>query len=93
MNKGELVNALAEKTQLSKKASESALTALVDIVSDTLAKGEKVQLVGFGNFEVKSRAARTARNPRTGETVEVAASKVPAFKPGKGMKDAVAAKK
>ncbi len=89
MNKGELVNALAEKTQLSKKASDSAVTALFDILADTMAKGDKVQLIGFGTFEVKARAERTARNPRTGETVKVAASKVPAFKPGKALKDKV----
>ena len=89
MNKGELVNALAEKTQLSKKASDSAVTALFDILADTMAKGDKVQLIGFGTFEVKARAERTARNPRTGEPVKVAASKVPAFKPGKALKDKV----
>ena len=89
MNKGELVAALAAKTELSKKDSEVALNALVDVICETLAKGEKVQLIGFGTFESKSRPARVARNPRTGEEVKIAASKAPAFKAGKALKDKV----
>ena len=90
MNKTELVAAMAEKAELSKKDAESALKAFVDVVTDELKKGEKVQLVGFGSFEVKSRAARTGRSPRTKEVVEIPASKVPVFKAGKALKDAVA---
>ena len=89
MNKGELVAALAAKTELSKKDSEAALNALVDVIGDTIAKGEKVQLIGCGTFESKARPARTARNPRTGEEVKIAASKAPAFKAGKALKDKV----
>ncbi len=89
MNKGELVAALAAKTELSKKDSEAALNALVEVIGETLAKGEKVQLIGFGTFESKNRPARTARNPRTGAEVKIAASKAPAFKAGKALKDKV----
>ncbi len=89
MNKGELVAALAAKTELSKKDSEAALNALVDVIGETIAKGEKVQLIGFGTFESKDRPARIARNPRTGEEVKIAASKAPAFKAGKALKDLV----
>ena len=89
MNKGELVAALAAKTELSKKDSEAALNGLVEVISDTIAKGDKVQLIGFGTFESKERPARTARNPRTGEEVKIAASKAPAFKAGKALKDKV----
>ena len=89
MNKGELVAALAAKTELSKKDSEAALNALVDVIGETIAKGEKVQLIGFGTFEAKNRPARTARNPRTGAEVKIAASKAPAFKAGKALKDKV----
>ena len=89
MNKGELVAALAAKTELSKKDSEAALNALIEVIGDTIAKGEKVQLIGFGTFESKARPARTARNPRTGEEVKIAASKAPAFKAGKALKDKV----
>lgn len=89
MNKTELVNAVAAKAALSKKDAEAATKAVVEAVTEALAKGEKVQLVGFGTFEVKARAAKTARNPRTGEVIEVAASKVPAFKAGQALKDAV----
>lgn len=90
MNKTELINAVAEKTALSKKDSEAAVSAALDAVSAALAQGEEVRLVGFGTFEVKKRAARTGRNPKTKEPVEIPASKVPAFKPGKALKDAVA---
>ena len=89
MNKTELIAALAEKAGLNKRDAEKALNAFTDVVTDTLIKGDKVQLVGFGSFEVKDRAARTARNPRTGEKIKIAAKRTPAFKPGKAMKDAV----
>ena len=89
MNKGELVAALAAKTELSKKDSEVALNGLLDVIGETIAKGEKVQLIGFGTFESKTRPARTARNPRTGEEVKIAASKAPVFKAGKALKDKV----
>ena len=86
MNKGELVAALAAKTELSKKDSEAALNALVDVIGETIAKGEKVQLIGFGTFERKDRPARTARNPRTGEEIKIEASTAPSFKPGLALK-------
>ena len=89
MNKGELVAALAAKTELSKKDSEAALNGLLDVIGETIAKGEKVQLIGFGTFESKTRPAHTARNPRTGAEVKIAASKAPAFKAGKALKDKV----
>jgi len=89
MNKGELVAALAAKTEMSKKDSEAALNALVDVIGEAIAKGEKVQLIGFGTFEAKARPARVARNPRTGAEVKVAASKAPVFKAGKALKDKV----
>jgi len=89
MNKGELVAALAAKTELTKKDSETALNGLIEVISEALTKGDKVQLIGFGTFEAKSRPARTARNPRTGESVKIAASKAPVFKAGKALKDAV----
>ena len=89
MNKGELVAALAAKTGSTKKSAEASLDALVEIATAELKKGEKVQLVGFGSFEVKKRAARKGRNPQTGEEIKIPASKAPAFKPGKALKDAV----
>ncbi len=89
MNKSELINALADKTQLSKKNAEKALNAFVDTVNGALAKGEKVQLIGFGTFDVKKRPARTARNPRTGAEIKIAASKAPVSKAGKALKDKV----
>ena len=89
MNRTELVAAMAEKTQLSKKDAEAALKAFVDVVSEEMKKGEKVQLVGFGTFEVSERAAREGRNPQTGETMTIAASKTPKFKAGKALKDAI----
>ena len=82
MNKTELVAAMAEQTNLSKKDAEAALKAFIDVVSEELKKGEKVQLVGFGTFEVSERAAREGRNPQTGETMEIKASKTPKFKAG-----------
>lgn len=93
MNKTELVAAIAEKSELSKKDSEKALKAFIDIVTDELAKGEKIQLVGFGTYEVVERSARNGRNPQTGKTIKIAASKAPKFKPGKALKDAVNAPK
>ncbi len=89
MNRTELVAAMAEKTQLSKKDAEAALKAFIDVVSEEMKKGEKVQLVGFGTFEVSERAAREGRNPQTGETMTIAASKTPKFKAGKALKDLV----
>ena len=86
MNKTELVAAMAEKTELSKKDAEKALKAFTDVVAEELKKGEKVQLVGFGTFEVAEREAREGRNPRTGE---IAASKSPKFKAGKALKDSL----
>ncbi|MDD3279125.1 MAG: HU family DNA-binding protein [Lachnospiraceae bacterium] len=87
MNKTELVAAMAEQTNLSKKDAEDALKAFVDVVSEELKKGEKVQLVGFGTFEISERAAREGRNPQTGETMQIKASKTPKFKAGKALKD------
>ena len=89
MNRTELVAAMAEKSQLSKKDAESALKAFIDVVSEEMQKGEKIQLVGFGTFEVSERAAREGRNPQTGKTMSIAACKVPKFKVGKALKDAV----
>ena len=89
MNKTELINAVAEKSNLSKKDATSAVDAVFEAITDSLQNGDKVQLIGFGNFEVRERAARKGRNPQTGEEIEIAASKVPAFKPGKALKDAV----
>ncbi|MBR0491409.1 MAG: HU family DNA-binding protein [Clostridia bacterium] len=89
MNKSELVAALSTKTGASKKASEASLNALVDIISSTLKKGDKVQLVGFGTFETRKRAARKGRNPQTGAEMKIPASKSPVFKAGKALKDTV----
>ena len=89
MNKTELVAAMAEQTQLSKKDAEAALKAFIDVVSEEMKKGEKVQLVGFGTFEVSERAAREGRNPPTGESMVIKASKAPKFKAGKALKDLV----
>ena len=89
MNKTELVVAMAEKTELSKKDAEKVLKAFTDVVAEELAKGEKIQLVGFGTFEVVDRPAREGRNPKTGESMKIAASKAPKFKAGKALKDVV----
>lgn len=89
MNKAELVAAMAEKTELSKKDAEKALKAFIDVVSDELKAGNKIQLVGFGTFEVAERAAREGRNPQTGDTMKIPASKSPKFKAGKALKDEV----
>jgi DNA-binding protein HU-beta len=89
MNKTELVNAVAEQSELTKQDAAKAVDALFKTISDTLSKEEKIQLIGFGTFEVRERTARTGRNPQTGEEMQIAASKVPAFKPGKELKEAV----
>lgn len=89
MNKTELVAAIAEQAEISKKDAEKALKAFTDVVAEELKKGEKIQLVGFGTFEVAERAAREGRNPKTGETMPIAASKTPKFKAGKALKDLV----
>lgn len=89
MNKMELVSAMADKTGLSKKDAEAALKAFTDVVAEELKKGEKIQLVGFGTFEISERAARTGRNPQTGAEMTIPASKAPKFKAGKALKDSV----
>jgi len=89
MNKTELVSAMADKAKISKKDAESALKALTDTITTQLKKGDKVQLVGFGTFEVSKRAAREGRNPQTGAVMKIAASKAPKFKAGKALKDLV----
>ena len=89
MNKTELVAAIAKETELSKKDAEAALKAFIDVVSEELKKGEKVQLVGFGTLEVSERAEREGRNPSTGETMTIKASKSPKFKAGKALKDMI----
>ena len=91
MNKTELIIALAKKAEISKKDAEKALTSFTNIVADTLVDGDKIAITGFGTFEVIERAARTGRNPKTGETIEIAASKSPKFKAGKALKNAVKA--
>ena len=90
MNKAELINAAAEKAGLSKKDTEAAITAAIAVITENLAQDEKIQLVGFGSFEVKSRAERIGRNPKTKEQIKIPASKMPVFKAGKALKDAVA---
>ena len=89
MNKAELINAIVAKSEMSKKDADVALSAVIDSIKDALKAGEKVQIVGFGTFSVKERAARTGKNPATGETIEIAASKVPAFAAGKALKDEI----
>ncbi|MGI6269468.1 MAG: HU family DNA-binding protein [Candidatus Howiella sp.] len=89
MNKTELVAAVAEKAELSKKDADKAVAAVIDAITDALIGGDKVQLVGFGTFEVRERGERTGRNPQTKETITIAASKAPVFKAGKAFKDAV----
>ncbi|MCF8565014.1 HU family DNA-binding protein [Alicyclobacillus tolerans] len=90
MNKTDLIAKVAETSGLSKKDAANAVDAVFDAISDALANGDKVQITGFGNFEVRERAARTGRNPQTGETIEIPAGKLPAFKPGKNLKNGVA---
>ena len=89
MNKSELISAIAETADLTKADSGRALDAFVSTITDSLKSGEPVTLIGFGTFEVRDRAARSGRNPRTGETIQIKASKNPAFKAGKALKDAV----
>lgn len=89
MNKTELIAAVAETAKLSKKDAEAAVSATLDAIIDSLKKGEKVQVVGFGSFEPKTRAARTGRNPSTGKEIKIAATTVPTFKAGKAFKDAL----
>ena len=89
MNKADLIAAIAEKTELSRKDAEKALKAFTDVVAEELRKGEKIQLVGFGTFEVSERAARTGRNPQSGAEMQIPASKAPKFKAGKALKDLV----
>ena len=89
MNKTELINAVAAKAELSKKDAEKALAAVLGSIEDALKAGDKVQLIGFGTFEVKERAARTGHNPKTGEAIEIAAAKMPSFKAGAALKNAV----
>ena len=89
MNKSELAEAVAEAANLSKADGARAVDAVIDTISNTLSSGNNVALVGFGTFQVKDRSARMGRNPRTGETIQIKASKVPSFKAGKGLKDAV----
>lgn len=88
MNKQDIINLIAEQADLSKAAAGNALNAVTDAITDALAKGDSVTFVGFGTFSVKERAARTGRNPQTGQTIQIAAAKVPGFKAGKALKDA-----
>lgn len=90
MNKAELVSSVAEKTDLTKKDVEKAVSAMLDSVTEALAKGDKVQLVGFGTFETRQRAARKGRNPQTGQEIDIAATSVPVFKAGKVLRESVA---
>lgn len=92
MTKAELINAVAEKSELTKKDSDKAVTAVIDAITEALVNGDKVSLVGFGTFEVKNRAARKGINPRTKEAMPIPASKLPSFKAGKALKEAVVAK-
>lgn len=87
MNKATLIAKIAEKSELTKKQAEAALNAFTDTIVETLQAGDKVQMMGFGTFEIKERAARTGRKPATGETIEIPAKKIPTFKAGKGFKD------
>lgn len=89
MNKTDLIAKVSESTELSKKDATKAVDAVFEAIAEALQNGDKVQLVGFGNFEVRERQARKGRNPQTGEEIDIAASKVPAFKPGKSLKDQV----
>lgn len=89
MNKSDLISQVVETTELSKKDATKAVDAVFEAISTALQNGDKVQLVGFGNFEVRERSARKGRNPQTGEEIEIPASKIPAFKPGKALKDGI----
>jgi DNA-binding protein HU-beta len=92
MNKGELVDAIAQKADITKKEADAILSAMLDTILETVATGDKVSLVGFGNFEVRDRQAREGRNPKTGETMQIPATRVPAFSAGKSFKERVAPK-
>ncbi len=89
MNKSELIEAIAKEANLSKKDAEAAVNAYTTVVTNALKAGDKITLVGFGTYEVRERAAREGKNPQTGEAIKIAAAKVPAFKPGKGLKDMI----
>ncbi len=89
MNKADLINALAAKNEISKKDAEKAVSAVLELIGDALKAGDKVQIMGFGSFEVKARAARTGKNPSTGATIEIPASKAVVFKAGKALKDSI----
>ncbi|GAB6990313.1 HU family DNA-binding protein [Paenibacillus pini] len=89
MNKSELISQVAESTELSKKDATKAVDSVFEAIAQALQSGDKVQLVGFGNFEVRERSARKGRNPQTGEEIEIPSSKIPAFKPGKALKDGI----
>jgi len=93
MNKSELIDAVADKADLTKAAAGRAVEAVLDAVVETVAKGDNVSVIGFGTFEARKRAARNGKNPKTGEAIKIAATTIPAFKPGKAFKDKVAAKK
>ncbi len=92
MNKAELISSISEKTELTKKDAEKALNAMLETITEALSSGDKVQLVGFGTFEARERAERQGRNPQTGEKITISATKVPVFKAGKALKEAVASK-
>lgn len=89
MNKSDLINKVSEASELSKKDATKAVEAVFEAISEALQKGDKVQLVGFGNFEVRERSARKGRNPQTGEEIDIPSSKIPAFKPGKALRDVI----
>lgn len=89
MNKTELVSSVAEKAGITKKDAEKAVNAVFDVIGEALAQGDRIQLVGFGTFEVRERAARTGRNPRTGDEIDIPATRIPVFKPGKSLRDVV----
>jgi len=93
MNKSELIDAVAAKTEMTKTAAGRAVEAVLAVITETVAKHDTVAVIGFGTFEARKRAARNGKNPKTGEAIKIAATTVPAFKPGKGFKDKVAAKK
>ena len=92
MNKSELISAVAERAEMSKKDADAAVSALLDVIIENVANGEEIRIVGFGTFERRERKERTGSDPRTGEKIQIAASKVPAFKPGKSFKEAVSTK-
>ncbi len=89
MNKAEMISNVAEKAELTKKDAEKAVTAVLETISEALSRGDRVQLVGFGTFEIRERAARKGRNPQTGEEIDIAAARVPVFKAGKSLREAV----